>query len=90
MWMLPILFQEFFFRFLERAESVDRIIVLQMAPSMRAYPLAAPLVVCGLAHVWAAKMVAAESWHFRRGEPTMRLEFARAFSDAIVQQANSR
>ena len=53
----PILFQEFFFWFfLERAESVDHIIVLQMAPCIRAYPVAAPLIVCGLARVWAAKM----------------------------------
>src|SRR5450759_4131655 len=32
------------------------IIVLQMAPCIRAYPVAAPLIVCGLARVWAAKM----------------------------------
>src|SRR5664280_2112613 len=45
-----------FLFFLERAESVDHIIVLQMAPCIRAYPVAAPLIVCGLARVWAAKM----------------------------------
>jgi hypothetical protein len=27
--------------------------------------LAAPLIVCGLARVWAAKMVAAGSWRFQ-------------------------
>jgi hypothetical protein len=42
------------------------------------------------ARVWAAKMVAAESWRFPPLSLQCALEFTRAFSGAIVQQANSR
>ena len=61
--------------FFERAESVDHIIVLQMAPCIRAYPVAAPLIVCGLARAWAAKMVAAESWRLQPLSLQCALEF---------------
>jgi len=40
--------------------------------------------------VWAAKMVAAESWRLPPLSLQCALEFTRAFSCAIVQQANSR
>jgi hypothetical protein len=42
------------------------------------------------ARVWAAKMVMAESWRFPPLSLQCALEFTRAFSGAIVQQANSR
>ena len=84
------LFRSSFSVFLEREESVDHIIVLQMAPCIRAYPVAAPLIVRGLARVWAAKMLAAESWRFPLLSLQCALEFTRAFSGTIIQQANSR
>jgi hypothetical protein len=42
------------------------------------------------ARIWAAKMVVAESWRFPPLSLQCALEFTRAFSGAIVQQANSR
>src|SRR3984885_15439867 len=44
-----------FLLFLERDDSVDHIIVLQMAPSIRACAVAAPLIVCGIARAYGQR-----------------------------------
>ena len=79
---------------LRSLKSKASVLEIHLAPfqggDLLARPGAAPLIVGGLARVWAAKMVAAESWRFPPLGLQWALEFTRAFSGAIVQQANSR